>query len=399
MGSANGKSKRPSRGWAVPSLTKRVCPVIIHYPKQLAFLEDQKCIVAGSDSGHAAVYRVENGELEQTLAYPKGGLVQAVAGSADSKWDYVAIVGTTAGQDANVLLFRKKRKSSFTSAEIFLTRWNLIFMLIVIYAAYLYRPTALNWYYNKTDPASSSPSKESHNFPSEFIHTPRPQRLYDKANDLDSPSQHHDLYDSMRDLDYLSQRHDPYETLRDLDYYSSQPPGRNNRDADRHIYRRHSLNNRDADKDFFRRSLEERDDRQFTNPETNQQRNSRQARALQSRSVKQHGVPRDSLYDTRREDTLHGGYSDRVASGRARDPVVRQVKVVDEQRRNAHSSDSESAQSQDQFESKGVAKTFSGSSEGGDFVDGEVVRHRDADHGEVHPQSEKESKPDLAVPK
>ncbi|KAK7032098.1 hypothetical protein VNI00_013477 [Paramarasmius palmivorus] len=87
---------------------KRSAPVIVPYPKQVAFVGNGEWIVAGTDSGHAAVYDVETAKLVQKLMYPKGGLVQTIACCAHDDWSYVAIAGSTSEQPSDVIIWRKR---------------------------------------------------------------------------------------------------------------------------------------------------------------------------------------------------------------------------------------------------------------------------------------------------
>ncbi|KAL0569285.1 hypothetical protein V5O48_012687 [Marasmius crinis-equi] len=146
-------------------------PLVVAFPKQLAFAEGCTRLVSGTDSGHAAVYRINNGEtvLEQKLEYPNGGLVQTVACSAGSRWNYIAIAGTTQGQPSNVLLFRKKRQSTFFNLKFptwsILTMWKLVIILVtvvLICSAHIYRSSILKWYYSNPGLASSAPLSDAY---------------------------------------------------------------------------------------------------------------------------------------------------------------------------------------------------------------------------------------------
>ena len=58
-------------------------PAVVLYPKQLAFVDGGKGLVAGTDNGHALVYSLDESKIKQKLNYPKGGLVQTVAVGCD----------------------------------------------------------------------------------------------------------------------------------------------------------------------------------------------------------------------------------------------------------------------------------------------------------------------------
>ncbi|KAL0064353.1 hypothetical protein AAF712_008653 [Marasmius tenuissimus] len=88
-------------------------PVIVPYPMQLAFTEDNTQIVTGTDSGQAVLCNVDSGKIVQRLHYPKGGLVQTVTTFATREHEYIVLAGSSAERSADVLLWRKKRRTAF----------------------------------------------------------------------------------------------------------------------------------------------------------------------------------------------------------------------------------------------------------------------------------------------
>lgn len=54
-------------------------PISLSLPKHACFSEWKTKVIGGTDRACAEVYDVTNGRFEQRLAYPQGGLVQAVA--------------------------------------------------------------------------------------------------------------------------------------------------------------------------------------------------------------------------------------------------------------------------------------------------------------------------------
>ncbi|KAJ8094112.1 hypothetical protein PM082_023320 [Marasmius tenuissimus] len=149
---------------------KPSAPLTVNFPKQLAFIEDRTQFVSGSDSGHAAIYSVEKGDaiVEQILEYPNGGLVQTVAASSGKRWNYVALAGTTAGRSCDVLLFRKKRPSSFKPK---LPDWlslkpqtlvSISIVAMVMLLGYFYRTSVTMWFRYTPDLPSSVTNGHHH---------------------------------------------------------------------------------------------------------------------------------------------------------------------------------------------------------------------------------------------
>ncbi|KAJ3716691.1 WD40-repeat-containing domain protein [Lentinula raphanica] len=80
---------------------------IVHFPKHVVFGEEDHVIIGGTDRGCALVYNVSTGTVMQTLAYPRGGLVQHVSTISLEETHLVAIAGSTRHQSADVLIFQK----------------------------------------------------------------------------------------------------------------------------------------------------------------------------------------------------------------------------------------------------------------------------------------------------
>ncbi|KAJ3924631.1 MAG: hypothetical protein NXY57DRAFT_1044773, partial [Lentinula lateritia] len=81
-------------------------PPIISYPKQVAFAENGTKIVAGTDRGKVLIYNTESGQLDQTLIYVKGNLVQPVAAASFDGMHYIAAAGSTLKMPSEVLVWR-----------------------------------------------------------------------------------------------------------------------------------------------------------------------------------------------------------------------------------------------------------------------------------------------------
>ncbi|KAJ8089799.1 hypothetical protein PM082_018375 [Marasmius tenuissimus] len=88
-------------------------PALVLFPKQLAFIDCGDGVVAGTDAGHAVVYDLGRSQIKQRLVYRKGGLVQTVAAYENDEWVYVAIAGSGAETESDVLLFRRRTRSAF----------------------------------------------------------------------------------------------------------------------------------------------------------------------------------------------------------------------------------------------------------------------------------------------
>ncbi|KAL0567856.1 hypothetical protein V5O48_014138 [Marasmius crinis-equi] len=147
-------------------------PVVVPYPKQLAFAEDHARMISGTDSGHAAIYRIDNGvmTLDQKLEYPNGGLVQVVAYSRGSRWDYVAIAGSTQERASDTILFRKKHTSSLQNLKLskwftYFTSWKLITAALALFSMWLahtYRSPILKLYQSTPGLASFHSASDAH---------------------------------------------------------------------------------------------------------------------------------------------------------------------------------------------------------------------------------------------
>ncbi|KAJ3719012.1 hypothetical protein C8R42DRAFT_723515 [Lentinula raphanica] len=79
----------------------------IHDLETRRFGEEDHVIIGGTDRGCALVYNVSTGTVMQTLAYPRGGLVQHVSTISLEETHLVAIAGSTRHQSADVLIFQK----------------------------------------------------------------------------------------------------------------------------------------------------------------------------------------------------------------------------------------------------------------------------------------------------
>ncbi|KAK1234361.1 hypothetical protein PQX77_002435 [Marasmius sp. AFHP31] len=95
----------------LPSISRPVVP----YPRQLTLTEGGTRFVTGTDSGYAIVYRMDRLSVEQKLIYPKNGLVQTVASYSDDDWTYIAIAGSSGGQDQDVLLYRRSNRTFYAA--------------------------------------------------------------------------------------------------------------------------------------------------------------------------------------------------------------------------------------------------------------------------------------------
>ncbi|KAJ3752664.1 WD40-repeat-containing domain protein [Lentinula raphanica] len=80
----------------------------VHHPCQVAFVEDGRKVVAGTDQGKVLIFDSEAGHLEQTLMYPGSKMVQTVATCTVSNDHYVAIAGSAAKKTSDVVVWRKK---------------------------------------------------------------------------------------------------------------------------------------------------------------------------------------------------------------------------------------------------------------------------------------------------
>ncbi|KAJ3840927.1 WD40-repeat-containing domain protein, partial [Lentinula raphanica] len=80
----------------------------VHHPCQVAFVEDGRKIVAGTDQGKVLIFDSEAGYLEQTLMYPGSKMVQTVATCTVSNDHYVAIAGSAAKKTSDVIVWQKK---------------------------------------------------------------------------------------------------------------------------------------------------------------------------------------------------------------------------------------------------------------------------------------------------
>ena len=54
-------------------------PPSVHVPKQVAFGEESKVIIGGSDSGAVYVFKRRSGNLRQKIAHATSGLVQTIS--------------------------------------------------------------------------------------------------------------------------------------------------------------------------------------------------------------------------------------------------------------------------------------------------------------------------------
>ncbi|KAL0562963.1 hypothetical protein V5O48_019115 [Marasmius crinis-equi] len=82
-------------------------------PKRIAFTGDRKLVIVGTDRGEAVLFSVEEGIMKRKFKYPRGGLVQTVAGYSDQTYDYVAIAGSTQEWESDVIFHSKYKASLF----------------------------------------------------------------------------------------------------------------------------------------------------------------------------------------------------------------------------------------------------------------------------------------------
>ncbi|KAL1657831.1 WD40-repeat-containing domain protein [Schizophyllum commune] len=80
----------------------------ILYPMHVAFAEGGEVLLFGTDKGRAMVYDMNTFSQVQTLAYPRGGLVQHVAACTTNTHHIVAYAGSSIEQESDVILYRKK---------------------------------------------------------------------------------------------------------------------------------------------------------------------------------------------------------------------------------------------------------------------------------------------------
>ncbi|KAJ3964836.1 hypothetical protein EV361DRAFT_811602 [Lentinula raphanica] len=92
----------------------------VRHPCQVAFVEDGRKIVAGTDQGKVLIFDGDVGLLEQTLMYPGGKMVQTVATCTGPHGHYVAMAGTSSGEPSDVIVWFKKvqpRRSRTTQMQ------------------------------------------------------------------------------------------------------------------------------------------------------------------------------------------------------------------------------------------------------------------------------------------
>ncbi|KAJ3816394.1 hypothetical protein F5880DRAFT_1619376 [Lentinula raphanica] len=83
-------------------------PISLSLPKHACFSEWKTKVIGGTDRACAEVYDVTNGRFEQRLAYPQGGLVQAVAAFPANDRFLVAVAGANGRRACDVILWYKK---------------------------------------------------------------------------------------------------------------------------------------------------------------------------------------------------------------------------------------------------------------------------------------------------
>ncbi|KAJ3835969.1 WD40-repeat-containing domain protein [Lentinula raphanica] len=83
-------------------------PISLSLPKHACFSEWKTKVIGGTDRACAEVYDARNGKFEQRLAYPQGGLVQAVAAYTTNDRFLIAVAGANGRRACDVILWYKK---------------------------------------------------------------------------------------------------------------------------------------------------------------------------------------------------------------------------------------------------------------------------------------------------
>ncbi|KAJ3756790.1 WD40-repeat-containing domain protein, partial [Lentinula raphanica] len=82
----------------------------IRHACQVAFVENGRKTVAGTDQGKVLIFDSDAGHLEQTLMHPRGKMVQTVATCTVPTGHYVAMAGSSSNSSSDVVIWRKKVK-------------------------------------------------------------------------------------------------------------------------------------------------------------------------------------------------------------------------------------------------------------------------------------------------
>ncbi|KAL0064992.1 hypothetical protein AAF712_007983 [Marasmius tenuissimus] len=82
------------------------------HSRMLGYIEDYKRVVTGTNFYQAAILDAQTGAVGEVLEFPRQrGVMRAVSAGANNLYDYV-VIGAATETTVDVLLFRKKRRSS-----------------------------------------------------------------------------------------------------------------------------------------------------------------------------------------------------------------------------------------------------------------------------------------------